>query len=726
MQKSKSKVLTLLLTFITILSIVALSFSVFVTKGSAGSEPTITGVKFSTIGAGANELKIFCTVSPDTLKQGNYWEGSLKDVITQEELDAFTTKIKINGKTLKEWMDTGYIRYLPATSAGQLDIVFKNSGDFLTFEDELITFEKDCKLPGVAALTEDITYKFKFQSAAETTGEKVENTPTTITGVKFSTIGAGANELKIFCTVSPDTLKQGNYWEGSLKDVITQEELDAFTTKIKINGKTLKEWMDTGYIRYLPATSAGQLDIVFKNSGDFLTFEDELITFEKDCKLPGVAALTEDITYKFKFQSAAETTGEKVENTSSSTSSETSSATSSNTSSATSSNTSSATSSNTSSATSSTSSIITPPTNDEFDEGKITWTGVHYFEDTASGHYIIHLNVSPKTLVAGQKYYENGEVQSISEAQFNQFADYIFFNGYSFKDLIELDPEIFVTIQASAGRTDNVEFTLSPAALKKNNIPYYGTTQKAEKIDLRAGCLLPNKAELKANDAWNVTPGKPQGIKADPSYIAKEPVKYYPTEGGDTSSETSSETSSDTSSEETPEEPKADTFTVEGKLTDASGNVLGGVSMSVHGSTTQSLITEEDGTFLLMDFEAGEQTFLVIKSGTVSSQKFEVVRSNTATKAIISADGKVLTVPAKAKTVALNLVLNDENKLLLGSTSVLAWETGYVPPADTDNGSGDAEEDGPQTGVPFACGIVLLCVVAAAAVVVTKRKAFSE
>ena len=718
MQKSKSKVLTLLLTFITILSIVALSFSVFVTKGSAGSEPTITGVKFSTIGAGANELKIYCTVSPATLKQGNYWEGSLKNVITQEELDAFTTKIKINGKTLKEWMDTGYIRYLPATSAGQLDIVFKNSSDFLTFEDELITFEKDCKLPGVAALTEDITYKFKFQSAAETTGEKVENTPTTITGVKFSTIGAGANELKIYCTVSPATLKQGNYWEGSLKNVITQEELDAFTTKIKINGKTLKEWMDTGYIRYLPATSAGQLDIVFKNSSDFLTFEDELITFEKDCKLPGVAALTEDITYKFKFQSAAETTGEKVENTSSSTSSETSSATSS--------NTSSATSSNTSSATSSTSSIITPPTNDEFDEGKITWTGVHYFEDTASGHYIIHLNVSPKTLVAGQKYYENGEVQSISEAQFNQFADYIFFNGYSFKDLIELDPEIFVTIQASAGRTDNVEFTLSPAALKKNNIPYYGTTQKAEKIDLRAGCLLPNKAELKANDAWNVTPGKPQGIKADPSYIAKEPVKYYPTEGGDTSSETSSETSSDTSSEETPEEPKADTFTVEGKLTDASGNVLGGVSMSVHGSTTQSLITEEDGTFLLMDFEAGEQTFLVIKSGTVSSQKFEVVRSNTATKAIISADGKVLTVPAKAKTVALNLVLNDENKLLLGSTSVLAWETGYVPPADTDNGSGDAEEDGPQTGVPFACGIVLLCVVAAAAVVVTKRKAFSE
>ena len=579
MQKSKSKVLTLLLTFITILSIVALSFSVFVTKGSAGSEPTITGVKFSTIGAGANELKIFCTVSPDTLKQGNYWEGSLKDVITQEELDAFTTKIKINGKTLKEWMDTGYIRYLPATSAGQLDIVFKNSGDFLTFGDELITFEQGCKLPGVAALTEDITYKFKFQSNAETTGEKVENT-------------------------------------------------------------------------------------------------------------------------------------------SSSTSSETSSATSS--------NTSSATSSNTSSATSSTSSIITPPTNDEFDEGKITWTGVHYFEDTASGHYTIHLNVSPKTLVAGQKYYENGEVQSISEAQFNQFADYIFFNGYSFKDLIELDPEIFVTILASAGRTDNVEFTLSPAALKKNNIPYYGTTQKAEKIDLRAGCLLPNKAELKANDAWNVTPGKPQGIKADPSYIAKEPVKYYPTEGGDTSSETSSETSSDTSSEETPEEPKADTFTVEGKLTDASGNVLGGVSMSVHGSTTQSLITEEDGTFLLMDFEAGEQTFLVIKSGTVTSQKFEVVRSNTATKAIISADGKVLTVPAKAKTVALNLVLNDENKLLLGSTSVLAWETGYVPPADTDNGSGDAEEDGPQTGVPFACGIVLLCVVAAAAVVVTKRKAFSE
>ncbi len=627
MQKSKSKVLTLLLTFITILSIVALSFSVFVTKGSAGSEPTITGVKFSTIGAGANELKIFCTVSPDTLKQGNYWEGSLKDVITQEELDAFTTKIKINGKTLKEWMDTGYIRYLPATSAGQLDIVFKNSGDFLTFGDELITFEQGCKLPGVAALTEDITYKFKFQSNAETTGEKVENTSSS-----------------------------------------TSSETSS-------------------------ATSSNTSSATSSNTSS---------------------------------ATSSNTSSATSSNTSSATSSNTSSATSSNTSSATSSNTSSATSSNTSSATSSTSSIITPPTNDEFDEGKITWTGVHYFEDTASGHYTIHLNVSPKTLVAGQKYYENGEVQSISEAQFNQFADYIFFNGYSFKDLIELDPEIFVTILASAGRTDNVEFTLSPAALKKNNIPYYGTTQKAEKIDLRAGCLLPNKAELKANDAWNVTPGKPQGIKADPSYIAKEPVKYYPTEGGDTSSETSSETSSDTSSEETPEEPKADTFTVEGKLTDASGNVLGGVSMSVHGSTTQSLITEEDGTFLLMDFEAGEQTFLVIKSGTVSSQKFEVVRSNTATKAIISADGKVLTVPAKAKTVALNLVLNDENKLLLGSTSVLAWETGYVPPADTDNGSGDAEEDGPQTGVPFACGIVLLCVVAAAAVVVTKRKAFSE
>ena len=35
---------------------------------------------------------------------GNYWEGSVKDVITQEELDAFTTKITLNGKTLQQYM----------------------------------------------------------------------------------------------------------------------------------------------------------------------------------------------------------------------------------------------------------------------------------------------------------------------------------------------------------------------------------------------------------------------------------------------------------------------------------------------------------------------------------------------------------------------------------------------------------------------------------------------
>lgn len=111
----------------------------------------------------------------------------------------------------------------------------------------------------------------------------------------------------------------------------------------------------------------------------------------------------------------------------------------------------------------------------------------------SENYYIVHLNVSPKTLTAGQKYYDNGEIVMDSEAWFYQFADYIFFNGYSFKDLIEKDPDIFVGIQASNGRTDNLEFTLSPAALAKNKVPYFGTTGKGETIDLRARLPAPQR-----------------------------------------------------------------------------------------------------------------------------------------------------------------------------------------------------------------------------------------
>ena len=131
MKKKMARIFTLVLSLALLVSVCVLSFPALAGSGAESTGTDITGVKFSTIGAGANELKIFCTVEPATLTTGNYWEGTIKEVITQEELDAFTTKIRINDKTLKEWMDTGYIRYLPDTSAGQLDIVFKNSGDFL-------------------------------------------------------------------------------------------------------------------------------------------------------------------------------------------------------------------------------------------------------------------------------------------------------------------------------------------------------------------------------------------------------------------------------------------------------------------------------------------------------------------------------------------------------------------------------------------------------------------
>ena len=390
-------------------------------------------------------------------------------------------------------------------------------------------------------------------------GSGAESTGTDITGVKFSTIGAGANELKIFCTVEPATLTTGNYWEGTIKEVITQEELDAFTTKIRINDKTLKEWMDTGYIRYLPATSAGQLDIVFKNSGDFLNFGDygETITFEKGCKLPGVAALAEEISYKFTFTSGAETVGKRVVNTPSTTEATTEASTEASTEATTKATTS--------------PSIITPPTTDA-PKAEITWTGVNTYSEN---YYIVHLNVSPKTLTAGQKYYDNGEIVMDSEAWFYQFADYIFFNGYSFKDLIEKDPDIFVGIQASNGRTDNLEFTLSPAALAKNKVPYFGTTGKGETIDLRAGCLLPNGTEIKENGAWVVTPGKPQGVRTSPSAITKEPVHYYPDGSATTGATTEPTTEPTTAATQAPQEEH--TFTFEGTLVDADGKALGGV-----------------------------------------------------------------------------------------------------------------------------------------------------
>ena len=538
-------------------------------------------------------------------------------------------------------------------------------------------------------------------------GSGAESTGTDITGVKFSTIGAGANELKIFCTVEPATLTTGNYWEGTIKEVITQEELDAFTTKIRINDKTLKEWMDTGYIRYLPATSAGQLDIVFKNSGDFLNFGDygETITFEKGCKLPGVAALAEEISYKFTFTSGAETVGKRVVNTPSTTEATTEASTEASTEATTKATTS--------------PSIITPPTTDA-PKAEITWTGVNTYSEN---YYIVHLNVSPKTLTAGQKYYDNGEIVMDSEAWSYQFADYIFFNGYSFKDLIEKDPDIFVGIQASNGRTDNLEFTLSPAALAKNKVPYFGTTGKGETIDLRAGCLLPNGTEIKENGAWVVTPGKPQGVRTSPSAITKEPVHYYPDGSATTGATTEPTTEPTTAATQAPQEEH--TFTFEGTLVDADGKALGGVSMSIHGDGTQTIVTEDDGSFLLLDMQSGSKTFLVIRNGAVSTMVIEMKEAVNAAKAALSADGKVLTLPSKAKTLSMKLMLNKDNSLSVNSVEVIKWVDGYQPPAGGDDSAetdgSDSGETGPETGVPLALGAVLALALAVTVLAVTGR-----
>ena len=692
MQKTKSARFTFLVSVLLALSMILLSFSMFGIKGSANTRADVTGVKFDSTFAGAGELKFYISVTPATLKTGNYWEGSLKNVISQDELDAFTTKITINGKTLQQYMNEKFVKYVPANSAGQLDIVFDNAkgGEFLTFGDEIIVFEKGCKFPGVSeALEEDITYKFNFVSGGIATAEKVvEPTvePAEVTGVQFDSTFAGAGELKLYISVSPASLTSGNYWEGSVKDVITQEELDAFTTKITLNGKTLQQYMSEGFIKYIPSNNPGQLDVVFDNAkgGEFLTFGDEIIVFEKGCKFPGAGgALEKDVTYKFSFVQGGVADGtlegeKEPENPPKDPDDK--------------------------------------PTSDKFEEGTITWAGVHHYD---SKNYIVHLNVSLKTLVAGQKYYDNGEIVNMSENQFWQFADYIFFNGYSFKDLIEMDPEIFITIQASEGRTDNIEFTVSPEALERNDIPYYGTTGKGETIDLRAGCLLPNKTEIKTNIAWNVTPGQPQGTQTTPSNITKKPVRYYDGEdkkpGGSTDGPTDDKPTKDPSGGS--EEEEDNTFIIEGLLSDESGKKLGGVSMSIHGATTTTLITEEDGSFFLTKMEAGEYTFLVIQSGKVSTHKFNIALSATVNKTSLSEDGKTLTVPEQAEAISLNLILDSSNNLKIGSTSVLTWEDGYVPSAD-DNAYGNA----PLTGEKFAYGILVLFAASLAGVLLIRKR----
>ena len=692
MQKTKSARFTFLVSVLLALSMILLSFSMFGIKGSANTRADVTGVKFDSTFAGAGELKFYISVTPATLKTGNYWEGSLKNVISQDELDAFTTKITINGKTLQQYMNEKFVKYVPANSAGQLDIVFDNAKGvvFLTFGDEIIVFEKGCKFPGVSgALEEDITYKFNFVSGGIATAEKVvEPTvePAEVTGVKLDSTFAGAGELKLYISVSPASLTSGNYWEGSVKDVITQEELDAFTTKITLNGKTLQQYMSEGFIKYIPSNNPGQLDVVFDNAkgGEFLTFGDEIIVFEEGCKFPGAGgALEEDVTYKFSFVQGGVADGtlegeKEPENPPEDPDDK--------------------------------------PTSDKFEEGTITWAGVHHYD---SKNYIVHLNVSLKTLVAGQKYYDNGEIVNMSEKQFWQFADYIFFNGYSFKDLIEMDPEIFITIQASEGRTDNIEFTVSPEALERNDIPYYGTTGKGETIDLRAGCLLPNKTEIKTNIAWNVTPGQPQGTQTTPSNITKKPVRYYDGEdkkpGGSTDGPTDDKPTKDPSGGS--EEEEDNTFIIEGLLSDESGKKLGGVSMSIHGATTTTLITEEDGSFFLTKMEAGEYTFLVIQSGKVSTHKFNIALSATVNKTSLSEDGKTLTVPEQAEAISLNLILDSSNNLKIGSTSVLTWEDGYVPSAD-DNAYGNA----PLTGEKFAYGILVLFAASLAGVLLIRKR----
>lgn len=73
---------------------------------------------------------------------------------------------------------------------------------------------------------------------------------------------------------------------------------------------------------------------------------------------------------------------------------------------------------------------------------------------------------------------------------------------------------------------------------------------------------------------------------------------------------------------------------------DADGKALGGVSMSIHGNGTQTIVTEDDGSFLLLDMQSGSKTFLVIRNGAVSTMVIEMKEAVNAAKAALSADGQ--------------------------------------------------------------------------------------
>ena len=139
--------------------------------------------------------------------------------------------------------------------------------------------------------------------------------------------------------------------------------------------------------------------------------------------------------------------------------------------------------------------------------------------------------------------------------------------------------------------------------------------------------------------------------------------------------------------------------------------------MSIHGATTTTLITEEDGSFFLTKMEAGEYTFLVIQSGKVSTHKFNIALSATVNKTSLSEDGKTLTGPEQAEAISLNLILDSSNNLKIGSTSVLTWEDGYVPSGD-DNAYGNA----PLTGEKFAYGILVLFAASLAGVLLIRKR----
>lgn len=70
---------------------------------------------------------------------------------------------------------------------------------------------------------------------------------------------------------------------------------------------------------------------------------------------------------------------------------------------------------------------------------------------------------------------------------------------------------------------------------------------------------------------------------------------------------------------------------------DADGKALGGVSMSIHGNGTQTIVTEDDGSFLLLDMQSGSKTFLVIRNGAVSTMVIEMKEAVNAAKAALSA-----------------------------------------------------------------------------------------